>query len=132
MELVTIIGSVVSTATATIALITLIFKKPKEWLKKWIKGITKEGLDEQLTPINDKLEKLIDKINKNDELEKTKLGHSIMTIYDRSIARGYITLADKKDIIELHQAYHDKHGNHHVDEYYEIMMEMDVIDDRNN
>ena len=83
-------------------------------------------MDTRLAPIIEKLNYIVQKTQELDEAEKTRLGHSIMTIYDRSIARGYMTLADRKDLIELHQRYHDKGGNHHVDEYYEIMMDMDV------
>ena len=113
------IGSICSAVMAFIALISLVFKKPKQWIKKWIKDLTRDELNEQLDAIRDQIDSLL-------EREKTKLGHSIMTIYDRSMSRGYITPADKKDLIELHQAYKLAKGNHHVDEYFEIMMDMDV------
>jgi hypothetical protein len=96
------------------------------WIKNWVLNVTRVEIDEKLKPVIEKLDFVVAKAKEMDEAEKTRLGHSIMTIYDRSMARGYITLADKKDLIELHQRYHDKHGNHHVDEYYEIMLDMDV------
>ena len=120
------IGSVCSAIMALVALISLVFKKPKQWLKEWIITITRDEFNQQLKPINDSLTNLVEKLNNSEKRERAKLGHSIMTIYDRSSARGYITVADKKDLVELHQDYHDVHGNHHVDEYFEIMMDMDV------
>lgn len=120
------IGSISSAAMALLALISLVFKKPKEWIKKWISNLAKEEFDRQLQPINEKLNDLIEKSKTAEERERTKLGHSIMTIYDRSVARGYITLADKTDLIELYGAYKDVHGNHHIDDYKELMDEMEV------
>lgn len=120
------IGSICSAGLTLIAFFTLIFKKPKEWTKKWVKNIAKEEFIEQLKPLDDKLNKLIEEAKKSKEREQVKIGHSIMTIYDRCMARGYITLADKKDLVNLHQDYKEVHGNHHVDEYFEIMMDMDV------
>lgn len=116
------IGSISSAMMALIAFISFVFKKPKQWIKKWIKDIAKEEIRDQVK----QLDEIKEKIDSLMEREKTKIGHSIMTIYDRSIARGYITIGDKKDLIELHQIYKDAKGNHHVDEYFEIMMDMDV------
>lgn len=120
------IGSICSAGLTLVAFFTLVFKKPKEWTKKWVKSIAKEEFIEQLKPLDDKLNELIEEAKKSKEREQVKIGHSIMTIYDRSMARGYITLADKKDLVNLHQDYKEVLGNHHVDEYFEIMMDMDV------
>jgi len=113
------IGSICSALVGISTFIALVFKKPKQWIKKWVKEMAKEELQNELKEIREILDNLI-------ESEKIKLGHSIMTIYDRSIERGYITIADKKDLIELHKRYKFEHGNHHVDDYYNIMMDMDV------
>lgn len=126
VSVILVIGSISSAILAVGALSATIFKRPKNWIKKWVQNVNKEQLDEQLTPINNKIEDLIKRAEKSEEAEKTRLGHSIMTIYDRSVVRGYITLADRKDLIELHLAYKERNGNHHVDEYYEILMNMEV------
>jgi predicted PurR-regulated permease PerM len=120
------IGSVCSALMALIALLSLVFKKPKQWIKKWIKDLTRDELNEQLDKLYKQVNDLREQINALIDQEKTKLGHAIMTIYDRSVARGYITIADKKDLIELHQAYKACNGNHHVDEYFDLLMDMDV------
>lgn len=129
METVLMIGSICSAVMALITLTTLILKKPKKWIRNWIEKITKEELDGQLTIINEKLNQLVEQMKKNEENERVKLGHSIMTIYDRSINRGYITLADKKDLVELYPIYKRNHGNHHVDNYYKILLDMDVVNE---
>lgn len=108
------------------AFIIAISKKPRAWFRNWIVKITQEQIKTELAPISEKLDFLTKKAAERDEDEKIKLGHSIMTIYDRSIARGYITLADRKDLIELEHRYKDKNGNHHVDDYYHILMSMKV------
>lgn len=120
------IGSVCSALLAFTTLFSLIFKKPKQWVKKWIKELAKEELDEQLSNLHKQIDSLKEQISSLVDQEKTKLGHAIMTIYDRSIERGYITIPDKKDLIELHQAYKTCGGNHHVDEYFDLLMDMDV------
>lgn len=119
ITLILTISSVCSAILGIAAFTTVIFKRPKQWIKKWVTEIVKDELTTELKEIKETLNNLIDH-------EKTKLGHSIMTIYDRSIARGYITVADKKDLIELHATYKSAYGNHHVDEYFDIMMDMDV------
>ena len=126
MEILMTISAICSALLPIGTIIVALTKKPKLWIKNWIAKITKEQLDGQLKPLNDKLNQLIEKAQKNAEAEKIRLGHSIMTIYDRSILRGYITLADKKDLIELYKAYKDNDGNHHVDDYYKMLMEMKV------
>ena len=120
------IGSISSAAMALLVLVSTVLKKPKELIKKWVRNVAKEEFNEQLKPLDEKLNKLIEQTEKSEERERTKLGHSIMTIYDRSINRGYITLADKKDLIDLHQDYKNLHGNHHVDDYYNMMLDMNV------
>ena len=120
------IGSVCSAIMALIALISLVFKKPKQLLKNWIASVSKQELAEQLEPISNTLNDLVEKINNSEKREQTKLGHSIMTIYDRSSTRGYMTIADKKDLVSLYHDYKDVNGNHHIDGYYKIMMEMKV------
>lgn len=129
MDIITVILTISSICSAILgitAFVAVIFKKPKLWLKKWITSIVKQELAVEVKELTNELEKIKDTLNNLIDHEKTKLGHSIMTIYDRSIARGYITIADKKDLIELHAAYKSAYGNHHVDEYFEIMMDMDV------
>ena len=124
IELLMTISAICSALIPISTVLLAISKKPKEWLKKWILKINKEQLDEQLKPLNDKLNQLIAKAEKSTEVEKARLGHGIMTIYDRSMLRGYITLADKKDLVELYKTYKDNNGNHHVDDYYDILMDM--------
>ena len=120
MDIATIIlsiGSVSSAILALIALSTALFKKPKEWIKKWVVNLTKEELQTHINPIAKKIDKLFDN-------EKTRLGHSIITIYDRSVNRGFLTIADKKDLQELYTAYKNVGGNHHIDGYYTLLMGM--------
>lgn len=126
VEILLTIGAVSSALMGIGALIVALSKKPRLWVKKWVLKTTQEQLNQQLQPLIDSLDYVVKKLQEMDEAEKTRLGHSIMTIYDRSITRGYITLADRKDLVELHQRYKDKNGNHHVDEYYEILMDMDA------
>lgn len=120
------ISSVCGAITTIVGFSTVMLKKPKQLVKKWIDGICTEQLKNLKDDYKEQIDELLKRIQKFEESERTRLGHSIMTIYDRSMVRGYITIADKKDLIELHQSYKTYDGNHHVDEYFEILMDMDV------
>ena len=125
VEILLTIGAVSSALMGIGALIVALSKKPKKWIREWAAKITREEVDTRLQPLMEKIDFVVKKAEELDEAEKTRLGHSIMTIYDRSMSRGFITKADRKDLVELHQRYKDKGGNHHVDEYYDILMDMD-------
>lgn len=120
------ISSVCGAITTIVGFSTLMFKKPKQLLKKWIDGICAEQIAKFKEECQEKINEILERLEKFEESEQTRLGHAIMTIYDRSTDRGYITLADRKDLVELHHSYKDYHGNHHVDEYYDIMMHMEI------
>lgn len=123
LEVIKIIGAAAGGTLSIITLVTLILKKPKQWLQQLIKETTKDNFDE----IKEEFNKIHDF---NDSEKKTSLNilrHDITVIYERYKTDKKIPSRIKEDLCILYEDYDSRGGNSYVHTIMEEMMEWDVI-----
>lgn len=123
LEIIKISGAAAGGILSIITLITLILKKPKQWLQQLIKETTKDNFDE----IKEEFNKIHDF---NDSEKKTSLNilrHDITVIYERYKTDKKIPSRIKEDLCILYEDYDSRGGNSYVHTIMEEMMEWDVI-----
>ena len=118
MELITIveiiktIGGVCGAVITITTLITLIFKKPKQWLQKTIK--------EQFNEENKEIKNLLSNIDKKIETNR----EASLAIYDLYYPQGHLPVNVRKDLISLYDAYRKNGGNSYAAELYNELINL--------
>ena len=123
LEVIKIAGATAGGILSIITLVTLVLKKPKQWLQQLIKETTKDNFDE----IKEEFNKIHDF---NDSEKKTSLNilrHDITVIYERYKTDKKIPSRIKEDLCILYDDYDSRGGNSYVHTIMEEMMEWDVI-----
>ena len=123
LEVIKIAGATAGGILSIITLVTLVLKKPKQWLQQLIKETTKDNFDE----IKEEFNKIHDF---NDSEKKTSLNilrHDITVIYERYKTDKKIPSRIKEDLCILYEDYDSRGGNSYVHTIMEEMMEWDVI-----
>ena len=126
MELITIIeiiktiGGVCGAIITITTLITLLLKKPKQWLQKAIK----EQFDEENKEIKNLLSNIDKKIETNREASLAALRHEITAIYDLYYPQGHLPVNVRKDLISLYDAYRKNGGNSYAEELYNELINL--------
>lgn len=119
-ELVQIILGVSGVCGAIVTIsgfITLLCKKPKEW----IKNATKEVVDESAKKTQNMLKEIDEKVAVNKDGTLASLRHSITDIYETYKDEQALPHHIKKDLCSLYESYIKLGGNSYIVELFEIM-----------
>ena len=84
--------------------------------------------DDRFVSFNDKLDKIIEHLDKKDTLDFKKLRHSIVTAGESYIEKGKITIRQLKSLSEMYEEYTDTYdGNSYVETLMNKVVELPVI-----
>lgn len=88
----------------------------------------RSNYDDKFVSFNEKLDKIIDHLNKKDNLDFKKLRHSIVTAGESYIEKGQITIRQLKSLSEMYAEYTDTYdGNSYVETLMNKVIELPVI-----
>jgi hypothetical protein len=116
LEVIKIVGGAAGGILSIIALLTMLSKKPKQWLINNVKEATKDEFS--------KIHQFIDRTEKTD---LNTLRHDITLIYEKYRDKKEIPMKMRENICILYEDYSARGGNSYVKTIYEEMMSWKVI-----
>lgn len=123
IELIKLIGGAAGGILSIVALLTLLFKKPKKWLSNTIKETTQENFKN--------MEKEFQKLHEyNEKAEITScnmLRHDITVIYEQYKGEKKLPGRIREDLCILYEDYDSRGGNSYIHMIMEEMMKWEVI-----
>ena len=123
LEIIKIVGAAAGGILSIITFITLILKKPKQWLQQLIKETTQNNFDE----IKEEFNKIHDFNDREKRTSLNILRHNITVIYERYKTDKKIPSRVKEDLCILYEDYDSRGGNSYVHTIMGEMMDWDVI-----
>lgn len=90
--------------------------------------VVKNELEEKVSALDTKLDRIIKQLEKKESLDFKKLRSQIVQLGEAAIERGYITIRKLKSLEELYSEYKDKYdGNSYVATLMVKVRELDVV-----
>ena len=80
----------------------------------------KEQYDSRISNVTDKLDIILEKLDRQDQLDLKKLRHSIVRAGEESIEKGKITIRALKSLEEMYEEYST---NYHANSYVTTLMD---------
>lgn len=121
LEIIKTIGGICGAIITIVTFVTLMCKKPKQWLQK----IIKEEINNENQEIKNLLANIDKKIETNKEASLAALRHEITSIYDLYYPQGHLPVNIRKDLISLYDAYKTNGGNSYAAELYNELINLD-------
>lgn len=118
VEILKVIATACGALVTIITFLTLVFSKPKKWLKDTIKT----AIQEEHREIKQEMYKLKEEIRINKEASQAALRYEITEIYDAYGDKECLPSQVKKDLINLYTAYKNCGGNGSVSQLVEILL----------
>lgn len=122
LTILTTIGGICGTLVTIFGFFALIFKKPKEWLKKMIIATHNEQMQETV----EILKRIENTLSDQQQANICALRHSITGIYETFKEEKYLPINVKQDLCSLYEIYTKLGGNSYVHEIYETMCTWEV------
>lgn len=123
LELIKLIGGVAGGILSIVALLTLLFKKPKKWLANIIKENTKENCEYMKAEF-----KKLHEYNEKAEITSCNmLRHDITVIYEQYKREKKLPGRIREDLCILYEDYDSRGGNSYIHMIMDEMMKWEVI-----
>lgn len=119
LTILTSIGGTCGALVTIVGFISLILKKPKDWIKK----IALEAHEEQMKEVVKSLKNIEQKLNAHKNADICSLRHEITSIYERYKDSEILPINVKQDLCSLYENYTSLGGNSYVHQIYEDMMD---------
>ena len=123
IELIKLIGGAAGGILSIIALLTLLFKKPKKWLSNIIKENTKENCEYMKA----EFQKLHEYNEKAEITSCNMLRHNITVIYEQYKKEKKLPGRIREDLCILYEDYDSRGGNSYIHMIMDEMMKWEVI-----
>ena len=123
IELIKLIGGAAGGILSIIALLTLLFKKPKKWLSNIIKENTKENCEYMKA----EFQKLHEYNEKAEITSCNMLRHNITVIYEQYKREKKLPGRIREDLCILYEDYDSRGGNSYIHMIMDEMMKWEVI-----
>lgn len=133
MELGTLIltiGGFCGAISTTIALIILIIKPIRNKFVSWVgKTADTDGINKKIDRLTELVETTVEQnkelkaeMNKQSEALKASIRNSILNLYYKCLAKGYITTFELQNVSELYANYKSLGGNSFISKVVDIMV----------
>lgn len=129
METIQFIGACIGYTVSAITLMSLIIKPIRTKIINRIKGINQtDSTIEALMRIDERLDKVEDRLEKIAEGTQASLRNNILQLVDSCLARGYITTVDRMNLKDMYNAYHNLGGDTYATERCNLALQLPTKD----
>lgn len=129
METIQFIGACIGYTVSAITLMSLIIKPIRTKIINRIKGINQtDSTIEALMRIDERLDKVEDRLGKIAEGTQASLRNNILQLVDSCLARGYITTVDRMNLKDMYNAYHNLGGDTYATERCNLALQLPTKD----